>query len=272
MTSKTGGLARKGAIIVGAALALATFTQSAYAWRGGCWGCGAFAAGAIAGAAISRPYYPPVYYGPPVVVAPAAGLRRARGSGVPGLPGAAALSLLLPLIGHRTHTRPDHPADVFRNTSFGAPSAPRGTNMNTMRRVLALGAVLIASALSAQAETPQAGAGAPAATPIPTLRCDFKAMSACTPDGDCKEGDQVAGIKIPVRVTVDFENSVVAAVDESGYARADKFDGVAEFRRAVDHARHRRRLWLAVADLQEQRRRLDVVRHRRLDYFGIWNL
>jgi hypothetical protein len=100
--------------------------------------------------------------------------------------------------------------------------------MNTMRRVLAFGAVLIASALSAQAETPQAGAAAPAATPIPTLRCDFKAMSACTPDGDCKEGDQVAGIKIPVRVTVDFENSVVAAVDESGYARADKFDGVAE--------------------------------------------
>jgi hypothetical protein len=70
MTSKIGGLARKGAIIVGAALALTTFTQSAYAWRGGCWGCGAFAAGAIAGAALSRPYYPPVYYAPPVVVAP----------------------------------------------------------------------------------------------------------------------------------------------------------------------------------------------------------
>jgi hypothetical protein len=53
-------------------------------------------------------------------------------------------------------------------------------------------------------------------------------MSACMPDGDCKEGDQVAGIKIPVRVTIDFENSVVAAVDESGYARADKFDGIAD--------------------------------------------
>jgi hypothetical protein len=100
--------------------------------------------------------------------------------------------------------------------------------MNIMRRVLALGAVLIASGLSAQAQAPEAGAPAPAATPIPTLRCDFKAMSACTPDGDCKEGDQVAGIKIPVRVTIDFENSVVAAVDESGYARADKFDGIAD--------------------------------------------
>lgn len=88
-----------------------------------------------------------------------------------------------------------------------------------------MGAVLTAGCVAAQAETP---AAAPASTPIPTLRCDFKAMSACTPDGDCKEGEEVAGIKVPVRVTVDFENSVVAAVDETGYARADKFDGVAE--------------------------------------------
>jgi hypothetical protein len=100
--------------------------------------------------------------------------------------------------------------------------------MNTKRRVLALGAVLIASGLSAQAQAPEAGAAALAPRPIPTLRCEFKAMSACAPDGDCKEGDQVAGIKIPVRVTVDFENSVVAAVDEGGFARADKFDSVAE--------------------------------------------
>jgi hypothetical protein len=65
-------LARKGAIILGATLALATLTQSANAyWRGGgCWGCGAFAAGAIAGAVVARPYYPPVYYAPPVVAAP----------------------------------------------------------------------------------------------------------------------------------------------------------------------------------------------------------
>jgi hypothetical protein len=33
---------------------------------------------------------------------------------------------------------------------------------------------------------------------------------------------------VPVKVTVDFENSVVSAVDESGFARTDKFDGVAE--------------------------------------------
>lgn len=64
-------LARKGAIILGAALALTTLTESANAyWRGGCWGCGAFAAGAIAGAVVARPYYPPVYYSAPVVVAP----------------------------------------------------------------------------------------------------------------------------------------------------------------------------------------------------------
>jgi hypothetical protein len=63
--------ARKGAIILGATLALATLTGSAEARWGGCWGCGAFAAGAIAGAAIAAPYAPPVYYAPrPVYVAP----------------------------------------------------------------------------------------------------------------------------------------------------------------------------------------------------------
>jgi hypothetical protein len=63
-------LTRKGAIILGAGLALATLTGSAEARWYGCWGCGAFAAGAIAGAAIAAPYAPPVYYPRPVVVAP----------------------------------------------------------------------------------------------------------------------------------------------------------------------------------------------------------
>ena len=72
MTMMTGSLARKCAMILGAALARTALTDSANAyWRGGCWGCGAFAAGAIAGAVVTRPYYPPVYYSPPVVVAPA---------------------------------------------------------------------------------------------------------------------------------------------------------------------------------------------------------
>lgn len=103
--------------------------------------------------------------------------------------------------------------------------------MNTIGRVLAVAAVSIAASLSAQAETPSDSA-APAAAktmpPIPTLHCDFSAMSACSPDGTCKEGKELGGIKIPVKVTVDFENSVVGAVDESGFARTDKFDGVAE--------------------------------------------
>ncbi|MGH6824760.1 hypothetical protein [Methyloceanibacter sp.] len=66
----TMSLARKGAIILGATLALMTLSQSANAYWRGCWGCGAFAAGAIAGAVVTRPYYPPVYYSAPVVVAP----------------------------------------------------------------------------------------------------------------------------------------------------------------------------------------------------------
>jgi hypothetical protein len=103
--------------------------------------------------------------------------------------------------------------------------------MKIVYRVLAVASVAILAGFAANAED-AAGEGAGAApaksTPIPTLHCDFKAMSACTPDGDCKEGNEVAGIKVPVKATVDFENSVVAAVDETGYARADKFDTVAE--------------------------------------------
>ena len=101
--------------------------------------------------------------------------------------------------------------------------------MNSICKIMAVAAVSIAASLSANAETPApAGGDAAAQKPIPTLHCEFKAMSACTPDGDCKEGTEVAGIKVPVKVTVDFENSVVSAVDETGFARTDKFDGVAE--------------------------------------------
>jgi len=62
--------------------------------------------------------------------------------------------------------------------------------------------------------------------PIPTLRCDMKTVTACSPDGACKANEQVAGMKLPLKLTVDFENSVVAAVDETGYSRTDKMDGV----------------------------------------------
>ena len=105
--------------------------------------------------------------------------------------------------------------------------------MNSIYRLMGAAAVCVAASLSlsASAETPagdMAGAAASSQAPIPTLHCEFKAMSACAPDGDCKEGTEVSGIKVPVKVTVDFENSVVSAVDDSGYARTDKFDGVAE--------------------------------------------
>ena len=101
--------------------------------------------------------------------------------------------------------------------------------MNSICKIMAVAIVAIAASLSASAETPApAGGDAAAPKPIPTLHCEFKAMSACTPDGDCKEGNEVAGIKVPVKVTVDFENGVVSAVDETGFARTDKFDGVAE--------------------------------------------
>ena len=70
--------------------------------------------------------------------------------------------------------------------------------MNSICKIMAVAAVAIAASLSASAETPaSAGGDAAAQKPIPTLHCEFKAMSACTPDGDCKEGNEVAGIKVP---------------------------------------------------------------------------
>ncbi|MGA7544679.1 MAG: hypothetical protein WBW08_02450 [Methyloceanibacter sp.] len=94
-------------------------------------------------------------------------------------------------------------------------------------RLLAMAAFSIAASLSAHAETP-ADKPAATATPIPTLHCDFKTVSACSPDGTCKAGKDLAGMPLPLKVTVDFENTVVAAVDETGYARTDNIDAVAD--------------------------------------------
>jgi hypothetical protein len=37
----------------------------------------------------------------------------------------------------------------------------------------------------------------------------------------------LAGLPLPLKVTVDFENTVVSAVDDTGYARTDNFDSAA---------------------------------------------
>ena len=66
------------------------------------------------------------------------------------------------------------------------------------------------------------------AQPIPTLHCEFKAVTACTADGTCKAGDNLAGMPLPLKVTVDFENTVVSAIDDTGYARTDNIDAVAD--------------------------------------------
>jgi len=100
--------------------------------------------------------------------------------------------------------------------------------MNTLYRLLALTIFsLAASAVSAEEPT-STGASAAATAPIPTLHCEIKAVTVCTPDGSCKPGADAAGMTLPLKITVDFENSVVAAADDSGFARTDKFDSVAE--------------------------------------------
>src|SRR4029453_8687933 len=81
------------------------------------------------------------------------------------------------------------------------------------------------ASLSAQAEEGEKS-GAQSA-PIPTLHCEFKSVNACSPDGGCKEGKDLAGMPLPLKVTVDFENTVVASVDDTGYARTDNFDSAA---------------------------------------------
>jgi hypothetical protein len=90
--------------------------------------------------------------------------------------------------------------------------------MTTMFRLVAAAAVSIAASLPARAEEQKAAAEA---QPIPTLRCEFKSVNACSTDGTCKAGNDLAGMPLPLKVTVDFENTVVSAIDETGYARID---------------------------------------------------
>jgi hypothetical protein len=100
------------------------------------------------------------------------------------------------------------------------------TAMNqTLRLVLLMcvmipgGSVLADTATQAPAEAPP---------PIPTLLCDFKSMSLCAVGKPCVADEKIAGMSLPLKVTVDFENSTVGSVDEAGYARVDKFDTVAK--------------------------------------------
>src|SRR5262245_17364103 len=101
------------------------------------------------------------------------------------------------------------------------------TNMNTLYRLLALALFSLAASAVNAAEPTSTGAPAPT-PPIPTLHCEIKAVMVCTPDGSCKPGTDAAGMTLPLKITVDFENSVVAAADDTGYARTDKFDTVAD--------------------------------------------
>ena len=91
-----------------------------------------------------------------------------------------------------------------------------------------LAAVVSAFALNAATIARADDAPKAEAPPIPTLHCEIKTISACMPDGKCKADKEVEGVKLPINLTIDFENNVVAAVDETGYARTDKMDQVAK--------------------------------------------
>jgi hypothetical protein len=71
--------------------------------------------------------------------------------------------------------------------------------MTIVSRVLAVAAFSLAASLSAQAEEGEKS-GAQSA-PIPTLHCEFKSVNACSPDGGCKEGKDLAGMPLPLKVS-----------------------------------------------------------------------
>ena len=100
--------------------------------------------------------------------------------------------------------------------------------MTIISRLVVVAAFSIAASVAAQAEEPAKDAAAAAPAPIPTLHCEFKAVNECSPDGACKGGKDLAGMPLPLKVTVDFENTVVSAVDDTGFARTDKFDTAAD--------------------------------------------
>ena len=96
--------------------------------------------------------------------------------------------------------------------------------MTTILRLLAVAAFSVAASLSAHAEPTKDSPP----TPIPTLHCEFKAVNACSTDGTCKAGKDLDGMPLPVKVTVDFENTVASALDQTGFARTDNIDAVAD--------------------------------------------
>jgi len=107
------------------------------------------------------------------------------------------------------------------------PCAPEETIMIAIYRLVAVAAFAIAGSLSAYAE-PASETAAAHPAPIPPLHCEFKAVSACAPDGACKPGKDLDGMPLPLKVTVDFENTVVSATDHTGFPRTDNFDAVAD--------------------------------------------
>jgi hypothetical protein len=91
-------------------------------------------------------------------------------------------------------------------------------------------ALLVSICVPVSAALAQTATEAPADTPppIPTLHCDFKSLNSCTAGKPCVADEQIEGMSLPLKVTVDFENSTVGSVDEDGYARVDKFDTAAK--------------------------------------------
>lgn len=66
----------------------------------------------------------------------------------------------------------------------------------------------------------------PERTHIPRLHCEMKTVIACEATGVCKSGAEIQGMKLPMLVSVDFENGIVSSIGPEGFPRTDKTDAV----------------------------------------------
>jgi hypothetical protein len=66
----------------------------------------------------------------------------------------------------------------------------------------------------------------PQRTHIPRLHCEMKTLVACDAQGACKAGADIQGMKLPMLVSVDFENGIVSSIGPEGFPRTDKTDAV----------------------------------------------
>lgn len=83
---------------------------------------------------------------------------------------------------------------------------------------------VLAASLTASTTAFAQTAAAPPKTPEASVEkapksahCTVTRASTCKDDGTCAATTEVAGLKLPIKVTLDFQNRVMMAVDKAGF-------------------------------------------------------